>query len=121
MQGVESAPVDESTAACEKVRLIFETLPQLFNVAASKGLHMVYRFKLDPLDYTIEVCDGNLTISPTTESSQPPHLTVSMSCVDYVGLLAGSITPADLYRNGKMSYQGDLNILPLLSNTLFEE
>jgi putative sterol carrier protein len=91
------------------VQEYFDTLPQRFQAAASKGVNAVFQFELGGDGggtYHVLVNDG--TMSVQTGPHAAPTATIKMNAADYVKMANGQLNGMQAYMKGQMKVTGNL-------------
>jgi putative sterol carrier protein len=91
------------------VKQYFDTLPQRFQAAASKGVKAVFQFELSGDTggtYNVEVNDGTMKVGEGPSAT--PSATIKMSADDYVKLVNGKLSGIMAFTTGKMKVSGNV-------------
>ena len=99
----------------ERVKEIFEEMPNRLNAAAASGVDCVIQHDLSGDgggSYYVAIKDGACTV--TEGSHEAPSMTLMMEAADFVGLTKGELDGMAAFMGGKLKVAGD----PMLATKL---
>ena len=93
------------------VKEFFDLLPSKLNAEASEELTAVYQFDLSGPQggqYYVQIQDGACHVRQGTHPE--PHVTLSMSGEDCIGVLTGRLPGASIAMSGRLRISGDMGL-----------
>ena len=104
----------------DRVKEIFEQMPQRLDPDAANGLDIVIQHDLTGDGgggYYAAIKDGSCTVTEGTHDS--PSMTMTIEAADFVALLNGELDGMTAFMGGKLKIAGDMNIA-MKMQTLFK-
>ncbi|MFH0959175.1 MAG: SCP2 sterol-binding domain-containing protein [Pseudomonadota bacterium] len=91
------------------VNEVFEKMPQVFNVAASSGLNMVFQFHItgdQSGDWNVTIKDQTCQVSPGVHAE--PTVSLTMDGADWLDMCNGKLNGVTAFMTGKLRASGDI-------------
>jgi putative sterol carrier protein len=90
---------------------LFRGLPGKFDPEAAEGLSAVYQFDLNGSQgghYHMIIDSGRCSIREGVHAN--PHVTITMSAEDCLGVLSGRLDGQSVFMSGRLRVSGDLGL-----------